>query len=175
MRSQKELDARMANKAMRALRLACAELPHLSGLAQAVRLTVDRRVETAGVFASGRLLVNPLFLDTLELPDAAFVMAHEMLHLALRTHDRGAGSDGQYVNCAHDLIMNDMLEVELHRLTPACGIRSFGARHMSLERLVSYFLSHPDKAPSDCWQSDRPSRSRQGRPRTTLARISHHI
>src|SRR5690348_6406175 len=39
--------------ARNALRLVCATVPHLSGLAATARLHVDSRIETAGVFASG--------------------------------------------------------------------------------------------------------------------------
>jgi hypothetical protein len=41
-----------------------------------------------GVFASGRLVVNPDFAARLNDRELVFVLAHEMLHLALRTHDR---------------------------------------------------------------------------------------
>ena len=36
-------------------------LPHLAGLAAAVRVDIDPRVPTMGVFASGRLVANPEF------------------------------------------------------------------------------------------------------------------
>src|SRR4051812_5522652 len=54
--------ARTTARAHAALRLVCASLPHLAGLAHAVRVTPDTRVPTAAIAASGRLLVNPDFV-----------------------------------------------------------------------------------------------------------------
>lgn len=122
--------------ARRAITLVCIGLPHLSGLAHSVRITADDRVGTAGIFESGRLLINPAWF--LEFTDAecAFVIAHELLHLALHTHARATGTDQQKFNIAHDLIINDMLEVELGMPPPGGGVRREGARHLSAEALM---------------------------------------
>ena len=71
------------------LRMVTVPLPHLAGLAAAVRVSLDWRIPTMGIFASGRLLVNPGFAARLKDNELVFVLAHELLHLALRTHDRG--------------------------------------------------------------------------------------
>jgi predicted metal-dependent peptidase len=122
--------------ARRAVSLVCVSLPHLSGLAHMVRIAADERVGTAGVFASGRLLINPRWLVEFSDRQRAFVLAHELLHLALRTHGRAGGSDRNKFNAAHDLIINDMLETELGMLPPAGGLRRPGARHLSAEALM---------------------------------------
>lgn len=119
-----------------ALRLASIALPHLAGLAREVRVAVDARAETAGVFASGRLVVNPAWFCALAREDAMFVVAHELLHLALGTHERARGSDARLFNEAHDYIINDMLEVALERPAPAGGRRWYGARGESAEHLA---------------------------------------
>ena len=94
---------RTLSRIMRGLRLVTVPLPYLAGLAAAVRVTIDDRVPTMGVFASGRMLVNPAFADRLNGNDLVFVLAHELLHLALRTHDRARGSVPLEFNYAHDL------------------------------------------------------------------------
>jgi hypothetical protein len=48
------------------LRMVTVPLPHLAGLAAAVRVHLDWRVPTMGIFASGRLLVNPGFAARLK-------------------------------------------------------------------------------------------------------------
>ena len=88
-------------------------LPHLSGLAGAVRVAIDDRVPTMGVFASGRIVANREFVARLKDNELVFVLAHELLHLALRTHDRAKGSGQLEFNYAHDYIINDILRVEL--------------------------------------------------------------
>lgn len=66
-----------------ALDLVCVSLPHFSGLARAVRVVADDRVRTAGIFASGRLVVNTEWFLEFNSLEQAFVIAHELLHLGL--------------------------------------------------------------------------------------------
>jgi predicted metal-dependent peptidase len=66
-----------------------------------------------------------------------FVLAHELLHLALRTHDRAKGSGQLEFNYAHDYIINDMLRDALGAATiPASGLDMPGAREKSAEEIV---------------------------------------
>lgn len=122
--------------AKRAVGLVCVNLPHLSGLAHSVRIAADERVGTAGVFASGRLIVNPPWFLELSDVERAFVIAHELLHLALHSHARTGDVDPDKFNVAHDLIINDILETELGIQPPGGGIRRPGARHESAEALM---------------------------------------
>jgi predicted metal-dependent peptidase len=118
------------------LRLVCASLPHLAGLASAVRLHIDARVPTAAVTRSGRVLVNPSWFGELDMSEAAFVMSHELLHLCLRKHERSTGTNAELFNWAHDYIINDMLVEELGQPVPARGLVCAGARHLSAEQIV---------------------------------------
>lgn len=121
----------------RVLRLVTVPFPHLSGLVGAARVTMEPRLPTMGVFASGRLAVNPQFVARLNDRDLMFVLAHEMLHLALRTHDRGKGAGRLEFNLAHDYIINDMLRAELGVQTiPAGGLDMPGAKDKSAEEIV---------------------------------------
>lgn len=121
----------------RGLRMVTVPFPHLSGLAAAVRLELDARVPTMGVFASGRLVANPEFTAKLSNDDLVFVLAHELLHLALRTHDRARGATPIEFNYAHDYIINDMLRHALNVATiPAGGLDMPGARKKSAEEIV---------------------------------------
>jgi hypothetical protein len=111
------------NRARASLRLVCATLPHLAGLAAAVRLYVDDRVSTAAVTRGGRVLVNPQWFGALDTASATFVMAHELLHLCLRTHER------------------DILVHELGQPVPANGLAYPGARDLSAEQMVQMIRS----------------------------------
>jgi predicted metal-dependent peptidase len=125
------------SRIMRALRMVTVPLPHLAGLAAAVRVDLDDRVPTMGVFASGRLVANPAFTARLSGDDLVFVLAHELLHLALRTHERSRGSGQLEFNYAHDYIINDMLRHALGIQTiPAGGLDMPGAREKSAEEIV---------------------------------------
>jgi predicted metal-dependent peptidase len=122
------------------LRMVTVPLPHLSGLAGAVRVAVDDRVPSMGVFASGRLIANRQFVARLNDRELVFVLAHELLHLALRTHDRAKGSHPLEFNYAHDYIINDILRVELgFESIPAGGLDMPNAREKSAEEIVLAF------------------------------------
>ena len=130
-------DRAILARIVRGLRMVPGPLPHLSGLAAAVRVDLDDRVPTMGVFASGRLVANPAFVARLSSDDLVFVLAHELLHLALRTHDRARGSRRIEFNYAHDYIINDMLRHALGVATiPAGGLDMPGAREKSAEEIV---------------------------------------
>ena len=119
------------------LRLVTVPFAHLSGLVAAARVSIDERVPTVGVFASGRMVANPAFVARLKDNELVFVLAHEMLHLALRTHDRARGADRVQFNYAHDYIINDMLRAELGFQTiPAGGLDMPGAREKSAEQIM---------------------------------------
>lgn len=122
--------------AARAVALVSALLPHLAGLAHSVRIAVDHRINTAGVFSSGRLLINSGWWMSMTERARAFVLAHELLHLAFGTHDRCGNSDRGQFNVAHDLIINDVLETELAMEPPNGGVRRPGARASSAEALL---------------------------------------
>jgi len=122
------------------LRMVTVPLPHLAGLAGAVRVDIDDRVPTMGVFASGRMVANREFVGRLKDDELLFVLAHELLHLALRTHDRAKGSGRLEFNYAHDYIINDILRVELGFASiPAGGLDMPGAREKSAEEIVLAF------------------------------------
>jgi predicted metal-dependent peptidase len=121
----------------RGLRRLTVAFPHLSGLAAAVRVAIDDSVPTMGVFASGRLVANPAFTARLSEADLEFVLAHELLHLALRTHERAVGASHLEFNYAHDYIINDMLRHALGRSdVPAGGLDMAGARERAAEDIV---------------------------------------
>ena len=135
-RTKSETLARIHN----GLRMVTVPFPHLAGLAGAVRVDMDDRVPTMGVFASGRMLANAEFVSRLKDNELVFVLAHELLHLALRTHDRAKGSSRLEFNYAHDYIINDILRVELGFTSiPAGGLDMPGAREKSAEQIVLEF------------------------------------
>ncbi len=142
-------DRHQLKRIRRGLKLLTVPLPYLSGLAAKVRVSLDDRVPTMGVFATGRIVVNPAFTEKLKEDELMFVLAHELLHLALRTHDRARGSQHLEFNYAHDYIINDILRLELGvEHVPAGGLEMPGASKRSAEEIVLEMRRHAATMPS---------------------------
>ena len=142
-------DAATLDRIERGLRMVTVPLPYLSGLAAATRVAIDDRVPTMGVFASGRLVANRGFVLRLKDNELVFVLAHEMLHLALRTHDRAKGSSRLEFNYAHDYIINDILRAELGFDTiPAGGLDMPGAKDKAAEEIVLEMRKNASQTPT---------------------------
>lgn len=144
---------RATTKAMQALRMVCANLPWLSGLASLARVSPDSRVMVAAVTSAARVVINPRVFDELPLRDATFVMAHELLHVALDTFGREGDLKPRVANIAHDYVINDMLRDELGMEIPLGALDFQGARDMSFEQVVTRLHSDPNHDPqrTRCW------------------------
>ncbi len=148
-------DRAVVDRVERALRMVTVPFPHLAGLVASARVTIDERLPTIGVFASGRLAANPAFVRGLKEDELVFVLAHEMLHLALRTHDRARGSGQLEFNYAHDYIINDILRTELGVPVPAGGLDMPGARERSAEEIVLEMRRNQQaQAKTRVWQGE---------------------
>src|SRR5690606_32267974 len=88
--------------------------------------------------------------------DLQFVLAHELLHLALRTHERAVGSKHLEFNYAHDYIINDMLRDALGTSIPAGGLDMPGARERTAEDIVLEMRRNPNttQARSRVWDGE---------------------
>lgn len=132
--------------AKRALHMVRLQVPYLAGLTHHIELNPTQRVDTAGIFASGRLVFNPDWLDQFSLEDITFIIAHEIMHLALRSHQRVGNLDPELFNITHDFIINDMLKKTLEREeVPAGGLdwkKEYGAyysiENKSAEELIRF-------------------------------------
>jgi predicted metal-dependent peptidase len=148
LRDQTRNDQEVLRRIDDGLRLVTVPFPHFTGLVRTIRVSLDERVPTMGIFASGRLLANPGFVGQLKDNELIFVLAHEIFHLALRTHDRAVGSDPLRFNYAHDYIINDILRGELgFQHVPAGGLDWPGAREMSAEEILLQMDENPERAP----------------------------
>ncbi len=146
-------EQRAIEAVQQALRLVCVSLPHLAGLAQLIRITPSARVGTIGIFPTGRLVVNPVWFTALERGDATFVVAHELLHLALQTAQRGEGTNRRLFNCAHDYIINDILADALGCPVPAGGLDWPNARELAAEALVQQLAQRQRASDDLSWRA----------------------
>lgn len=103
--------------------IAISFFPYLSGIFAKLDIRFDDRIDTAGVTGSGKLLVNrKFFADLAPGIETAFVLAHEMLHLAQMIFERGEKfPDPESVNVAHDILINEQLCDAMGLAEPPCG------------------------------------------------------
>jgi predicted metal-dependent peptidase len=134
------------------IQLICVSLPYVANLAYKIKCYPSDKTNTIGVSSSGRIIINPNWFNPLEIQDKVFVMAHEIMHLVLMTHDRGSESDAKLVNIAHDYIINDILKHELNQKVPAGGLSWDGARYKSLEEIVLW-LEKEEYLPDSSWEN----------------------
>lgn len=107
----------------KAFHLVRINVPYLAELTHDIELIATNEIDTAGVFASGRLIYNPDWLEKLSLRDATFVFAHEVMHLALNSHQRSGLKDKALFNVTHDFIINELLKETFGmNRTPAGGL-----------------------------------------------------
>jgi predicted metal-dependent peptidase len=155
--------------AVRALKLVSASLPHLAGLCHSVRVKVSSKYPVAAIGASGLMLVNPRVFTETPLPDLAFVIAHELLHLALDTFGRGGRADPHLVNIAHDYVINDILSVELGRPVPLGGLVRHGARQESLEAIVAELAKNSKSGSAgSCWSVAKKKQPKKKAPKSAM-------
>jgi len=151
-----------AANAVRSLKLVAATLPHLSGLCHSVRVKVTKKYPVAAIGASGLMLVHPRVFSETPLPDLVFVVAHELMHLALDTFGRSGNADPYLVNVAHDYVINDILSVELNREVPLGGLVRHGARQESLEAIVAELARNEAGGnPNGCWSVERKKKKKK--------------
>lgn len=147
----RQLDRQAQQVAEQALRMVSINMPWLAPLIYAVQIVVNDRFPVAAVTKTGRVLVNPIVFTTIAIREATYVIAHELLHVALDTFSRETDfDDAETVNMAHDYIINDFLRSELHMDPPLGGLNWYGASEHSLEQVVAWMKTNGQ--PKTCWK-----------------------
>lgn len=156
---------KIARRRIELARLAvCGRLPYLAGLAWFVRLVPADVVEVAGITRDGRLIYNPRVFAAMTVDEAAFVFAHELMHLALRHHERAEQcADPGLANLAQDYVINDLLADlanELPRgdrgLPRIGGVYRPGAAREGAEAILVELIERRrqgEKLPNESWSS----------------------
>ena len=72
------------------------------------------KVPTAAVNMRGEIMYNREFSEKLSMPEAVFVLAHEVMHNAFAHLARRGDRDPEVWNIANDAIINEILADEMH-------------------------------------------------------------
>ncbi|MBV8888130.1 MAG: hypothetical protein JO305_00505 [Alphaproteobacteria bacterium] len=147
-------EAQAIDAARNALRRAVMLLPYLQPLARHVRIVPEARTPSAAVFASGRLAFRPAWFLGLGQADQVFVAAHQLLHLALGSHERCVGPAARIVNIAEDFAINDLLRTVLDIEVPSGGLDCPGMACFPAARIVDAVTARHGKGEilaEDAW------------------------
>lgn len=85
------------------------QLPMFAIIASALRIRITEKIETAAINRYGVCFVNPQFVQMLTMPELAFVMAHESMHLIVSSLERQQHREPRRWNRASDRSINQVL------------------------------------------------------------------
>ena len=83
--------------------------PFVSSLLHRVKIILSEHVNTAGISPNGVLLVNPQFWSKLSNKAKAWLLGHEVLHIAFLDHKRQGKRNRKLWNLVTDCVNNDLL------------------------------------------------------------------
>lgn len=105
-------------------------------------------VGTMAMTSTGRILIDPDFVEKLDRDECAGVLAHEMLHLILQHHGRKGGRDAWTWNIAADMAINNALQQDGIKLPKDCvTLPSEYQGDIFTEAIFEWLLKHPQKVP----------------------------
>ena len=84
--------------------------PFISSLMSRARIVANRSVPTACVTKTGVIVINPDFWEKASWADRAWVLAHEVFHLAFRDHRRQGNRNLYGWNICTDAVNNEVLK-----------------------------------------------------------------
>lgn len=84
--------------------------PFISSLLARARIVVNRSVKTASISKNGVIVINPDFWRMIGWTERAFVLAHEVFHLAFRDHKRRGEREAETWNIICDAVNNNILD-----------------------------------------------------------------
>ena len=114
--------------------------PFFGSLALRLELVEDRSVETA--YTNGTVLgYNPEFIRTLSLEETKWLMAHEVMHLAMLHHTRRCDRQPDKWNVAADYAINGVLNAAGFK-TPAGFLLDARYEGKSAEAIYSLLPEH---------------------------------
>ncbi len=100
-------------------------------------LQPDENIPTACVNAFGQIRYNPVWLNSLEIPEIVFVLCHECMHYMYMHITRRFGRDPWGWNVATDAVINETLKVSNVGRMPQEGIELEGAHKKTPEQVYA--------------------------------------
>lgn len=120
---------------------ACAQLmikhPFFGSLVYQHELTLTDQIPTAAADRSHRMMFNPEFVDSCDLQELIFLVAHEVMHIVFAHLARRGSRDPELWNIAADAVINELLAKEGVGRVIDGGVRLEGADEETAENIYA--------------------------------------
>lgn len=125
----------------------------------AIQLEVTEDTDTKTMSTDGTsLYVNPGFVNTLSDPELQFVLAHEVMHIALDHIPRLQARDPEVWNKATDYVINQELQTNKSMKMPTSGLIDNNFRSMSAEDIYDTLMKRKQQQQS---QGQKPKQDKE--------------
>ena len=121
--------------------------PFFGSLLMRHKTIATERIPTAAVNKQGELMVNPRFIENLDVQELTFLLAHEVMHVVLGHLPRLNGRDPEVWNIACDAVINEMLVKERVGKFPHGGVRMQGAELRTADSIYNELMQNADGDP----------------------------
>lgn len=120
--------------------------PFFGTLALFADLRMTDQIPTAAT--DGKTIwFNPKFIDKLEMPALCGLVAHELLHAALRHGSRRRERDALMWNIAADVVVNGMIRADTGYGLPEGGVEMPKLAHLSVEEVYEQLATGRHRLP----------------------------
>ncbi len=120
--------------------------PFFGTLALFADLRMTDQIPTAAT--DGKTIwFNPQFIDKLEMPALCGLVAHELLHAALRHGSRRRERDALLWNIAADVVVNGMIRADTGYSLPEGGVEMPKLAHLSVEEVYEQLATGRHRLP----------------------------
>lgn len=120
--------------------------PFFGTLALFADLRMTDQIPTAAT-DSKTIWFNPQFIDKLEMPALCGLVAHELLHAALRHGSRRRERDALLWNIAADVVVNGMIRADTGYGLPEGGVEMPKLAHLSVEEVYEQLATGRHRLP----------------------------
>jgi predicted metal-dependent peptidase len=120
--------------------------PFFGTLALFADLRMTDQIPTAATDGK-RIWFNPKFIDKLEMPALCGLVAHELLHAALRHGSRRRERDALLWNIAADVVVNGMIRADTGYSLPEGGVEMPKLAHLSVEEVYEQLATGRHRLP----------------------------
>lgn len=120
--------------------------PFFGTLALFADLRMTDQIPTAATDGK-RIWFNPKFIDKLEMPALCGLVAHELLHAALRHGSRRRERDALLWNIAADVVVNGMIRADTGYSLPDGGVEMPKLAHLSVEEVYEQLATGRHRLP----------------------------